>query len=153
MVYTEVKKQNGKKYFYRVRTIRNGKKFKKQRIYLGVDLSDEKKLSKEMEADEKLNIKKKFDKIKELIPVIVKILKKYGIKRAGIFGSYTRNEQTKKSDIDILIEYPKGLGGFGFVGIALDLEKALKKKVDLLTYGGINPYLKENILREEVKII
>ncbi len=66
MVYTEVKKQNGKKYFYRVRTIRNGKKFKKQRIYLGVDLSDEKKLSKEMEADEKLNIKKKFDKIKQL---------------------------------------------------------------------------------------
>ncbi len=153
MAYTEVKEKNGKKYYYRVKTIRKDKKFKKQRIYLGKDLSDVNKLFKEKEADEKLNIKKELDKINKLIPIIVKILKKYGIKKAGIFGSYTRNEETKKSDIDILIEYPKGLGGFAFVGIALDLEKALKKRVDLLTYGGISPYLKDSILKEEVKII
>ena len=153
MTYTEIKEKNGKKYFYRVRTVRNGKKFKKQRIYLGRDLSNEDKSFKEKEADKKLNVKKKSDNLNKLIPVIIKILKKYDIKKAGIFGSYTRGEETKKSDIDILIEYPKGLGGFAFVGIALELEKALKKKVDLLTYGGISPYLKENILKEEVKII
>src|SRR3990167_1934600 len=98
MTYTEVKEKNGKKYYYRVKTIRKDKKFKKQRIYLGKDLSDVDKLFKEKEADEKLNIKKELDKINKLIPSIVKILKKYGIKKAGIFGSYSLGEQKKKSD-------------------------------------------------------
>ena len=38
MVYTEIKERNGKKYFYRVINVRKGKKFKKERIYLGVNL-------------------------------------------------------------------------------------------------------------------
>ena len=44
------------------------------------------------------------------------ILKKYGVAKAGIFGSYVRGENKKNSDIDILIQPPKGIG-FGFVGI------------------------------------
>ena len=43
--------------------------------------------------------------------------------------------------------------GFGFVSIAFDLEKALGKNVDLLTYKGISPYLKKYILEDEVKVL
>ena len=86
--------------------------------------------------------------IKRALP----ILRKNGIKKAGIFGSYVRGEQKKSSDIDIIIEPPKGIG-FGFVGIQLELEKALGKKVDLLTYKGLSPYLKKYILKEEVRIL
>ena len=46
-------------------------------------------------------------KIKKMKPTIVRILKKNGVIRAGIFGSYARGEQKKKSDIDILIKPPK----------------------------------------------
>jgi Fic family protein len=54
MVYTEIKEKNGRKYFYRVKSIRNKKKVGKERIYLGVDL-DKKKLSKkEKEADKEM---------------------------------------------------------------------------------------------------
>lgn len=63
-----------------------------------------------------------------------------------------RGEQTKKSDIDIIVEPPKGIG-FGFVGIQTELEKTLGKKVDLLTYKGLSPYLKKDILKEEVRIL
>ena|SRR3989338_4460218 len=83
---------------------------------------------------------------------IASILKKNGVTKAAIFGSYARGEATKKSDIDILILPPKGIG-FGFAGIELKLEKELKKKVDLLTYNSIHPLLKERILKEKVRIL
>ena len=55
MTYTEIKNQNDKKYYYRVRTIREGGKFKKKRIYLGRDLKGNELVAKEGEADYSLN--------------------------------------------------------------------------------------------------
>jgi uncharacterized protein len=95
--------------------------------------------------------KKINPELKKIKPVIIKILKKNGIKKAGIFGSYARGEQRKKSDIDILIKYDKSL--LKLVGIEMELEKILNKKVDLLTYGGINPLLKKKIIDEEMRVI
>ena len=83
---------------------------------------------------------------------IVKILKKRGVKKAGIFGSFARGDQKKGSDIDILIKPPKGMG-FEFFGLELELEDKLGRKVDLVSYNGISPYLKKGILKEEVRII
>ena len=64
---------------------------------------------------------KELEKIK---PVIVGTLKKHGIKKAGIFGSYVRNEQNKNSDIDIVVKAPKGIG-LTFITINLELEDKL----------------------------
>jgi len=83
---------------------------------------------------------------------IIPILKHNGVIKAGIFGSYARGEQKKNSDIDILVQPPKGMG-LKFVGMNLELEKKLGKKVDLLTYKSIHPYLKKYILDDEVRII
>ena len=90
--------------------------------------------------------------ITQLKSKIKKILKEKGVVRAGIFGSYARGEQKKTSDIDILIKPPKGLG-FGFAGIQLDLEEKLRKKIHLVTYKSLHPKLKEQILKEEVRLI
>jgi len=79
------------------------------------------------------------------------ILKKYGVTKAGIFGSYATGKNKKNSDIDILIEFNGSL--LTLVGIEMELKKKLRKKVDLLTYGGIHHLLKERILKEEIKII
>lgn len=56
MVYTEIKEKNGKKYYYRVLSIRKGKKIMKKRIYLGTDLEKAKLSKKEKEADKELII-------------------------------------------------------------------------------------------------
>ena len=155
MVYTEIKDRNGKKYYYRVITQRNGKKFKKIRIYLGKGLSKKELLIKEKNADINLLGQKEVVRLKGLEKLklnIIRILKKRNVKKAGIFGSYVRGKQKKNSDIDILIEPPNGIG-FGFAGIQLELEDKLKKKVDLVSYNGLSPYLKESILKEEVRII
>lgn len=81
------------------------------------------------------------------------ILKEVGVKHASIFGSYVRGEQDKKSDIDILIDFPKEKSLFDFVDLKLKLEKALNKKVDLGEYSTVKPKLKEQILNEQIQII
>ena len=148
MAYTEIKERNKNKYYYRVKSVREGNKVKKKRIYLGKDLVRKDLETKEREADEKI-INEDLDSIKKKI---IRVLKRYNIKRAGLFGSYVRGDQKKNSDVDILIRYPKGMG-FNFAKIQFDLEDSIKKKIDLLTYGGIHPSLKEKILSEEVRII
>ncbi len=152
MTYTELKEKNGKRYYYRARSVRVGNKFKKERIYLGVNLSGRKLTEKENQAD-KILLKDRVNKgLEEIKPKIIGILKKNKIKRAGIFGSFARGEQKKNSDIDILILPAKNIG-FGFAGIELELEKKLKRKVDLVSYNGISPYLKDYILNQEVRIL
>src|SRR3989338_7905243 len=83
---------------------------------------------------------------------IIPILKKYKIKKAGIFGSYARGDYKKDSDVDILVQYRKGMG-FKFFGMGIELEEKLNKKVDLVTYDYIHPKLKDRILKEEIRIL
>jgi predicted nucleotidyltransferase len=153
MAFTEVKERNEKKYYYRVASFRNKDKISKKRKYLGVDLSKEELLLKENRADKEFGILDKRKKtIEEIKSKILKILKKNNIKRAGIFGSYARGEQRKDSDVDILVELGKPMG-FAFFGLNQELEEILKKKVDLITYHSLNPYLKDRILSQEIRII
>ena len=155
MVYTEIKIRNGRRYYYRVMSIRRGNNVSKKRKYLGADLLKNELLSKEKKADEKFNLiimDRRREVINRIKPQIIKILKKNKIKRAGIFGSYARGEARKNSDVDILVQPPGGIG-FGFVGIQLELEDMLRKKVHLVTYKYIHPRLKKQILKDEVRII
>ncbi|HZX12618.1 MAG TPA: nucleotidyltransferase family protein [Candidatus Nanoarchaeia archaeon] len=93
------------------------------------------------------------EEIKEIRRKVVPILKKYGVVKAGIFGSYARGEQKKRSDVDILIKFKRAKSLLEVVGLELELKKKIRRKVDLLTYGAISPYLKKRILKEEVAII
>jgi uncharacterized protein len=93
-------------------------------------------------------------KLKEIQRKVVPILKKNGVVKAGIFGSYARGEEKKKSDVDILIKVgKKKFSLLDHVRLERELEERLGKKVDLLTYKGINHLLKDRIISEEVRII
>ncbi|MEK6904834.1 MAG: nucleotidyltransferase family protein, partial [Nanoarchaeota archaeon] len=83
----------------------------------------------------------------------VPILKKNGVVKAGIFGSYARGEAKKQSDIDIVIQFKGRKNYFDLVGLEQELEQCLGKKVDLLTYGAIHPLIKKYINNDEVKIL
>ena len=85
---------------------------------------------------------------------VLPTLKKYGVKRAGIFGSYAHGEQKKNSDIDMLVEVKgRKFSLLDMVELEYELKKTLRKKVDLLTYNGISPFLRERILKEEIRIV
>jgi Fic family protein len=56
MTHTEIQEKRGKKYYYRTKAIREGKKIRKERIYLGINLTEEELKKKERDADKKLNV-------------------------------------------------------------------------------------------------
>ena len=93
---------------------------------------------------------KKIDEIKRKI---LPILKRYNVKRAGIFGSIARGEENQESDIDILVEIEGRMSLLDFAGLKLELEEALGKRVDLGEYSTIKPIIKKQILSEEVSIL
>ena len=83
---------------------------------------------------------------KKILPTLIR----HDVKKAALFGSIVRGELKKKSDVDILIEYKKDDKTLlDFVGLKLDLEEKLGRKVDLLTYNSIHPLLKDIILNEQ----
>ena len=84
---------------------------------------------------------------------ILPILKKAGVKRSSIFGSYTRGEERKKSDIDILVDLPKGSSLLDLIDLEMKLKKVLGIKVDLLTYNSINSMLKPYIQKDQIQIL
>jgi predicted nucleotidyltransferase len=89
----------------------------------------------------------------DLKKIISPILLDHGIKKAGIFGSYVRNEAKEDSDIDILVEIDADISLLDFVGIKLEIEDKLNKKVDLVEYKTLKPRIKDRILSEEVAIL
>lgn len=91
--------------------------------------------------------------ISEIKKKIISILKNYNVKRAAVFGSFARGEAKKNSDIDILVEFKGEKSLLDLVGLELELEKSLKKKVDVVTYGSLHPLLKDIILKEQVPIL
>jgi predicted nucleotidyltransferase len=90
--------------------------------------------------------------ITEIKSKILPVLKKYGVKRASLFGSVARGESTKNSDIDLLVELPEGSSLFELGGLKMELEELLGLKVDILTFNSLHHLLKDKILKEQVAI-
>ena len=82
------------------------------------------------------------------------VVEKYRVSELGIFGSFVRGEQKKRSDIDILVEFnEKDIPGLlKLCEMERYLQRLLKKKVDLVIKSGIRPELKRGILKEIIYI-
>ena len=93
------------------------------------------------------------DQIGEVTDKIIKVLKKHDVKRSGLFGSIVRGEMKEDSGIDILVEIAEDISLLDFVGIKLELEDGLGRKVDLVEYCTIKPSIMERILKEQVVIL
>jgi len=91
--------------------------------------------------------------IQEIKKKITPILKRYGVKRAAIFGSFVRGEARKTSDIDILVKIEKDISLFDFIGLKLEIEEALGKKIDLVEYDTLKPFIRERALAEQLPIL
>lgn len=91
--------------------------------------------------------------LKKIIDKIIAILKANDVKKAAIFGSFARGEATKSSDVDILIEFKGKKSLFDLAGLKIELEEAIGRKVDVVTYKSLHPLLKEKILSEQLIIL
>lgn len=73
-----------------------------------------------------------------------KLFNDYPLKSIAIFGSYSREEQSNKSDVDILVEFNDKIG-IRFIDLADELENIIGFKVDLVSKKGIKKEYLESI--------
>jgi uncharacterized protein len=89
---------------------------------------------------------------KEIIEIIQKrkpeLTTRYGVRRLGLFGSYVKNQQRKKSDVDILVQFSRDIDLFDFIDLREYLENQLNAKVDLVMESALKPNLGRQILAE-----
>ena len=83
----------------------------------------------------------------------VPILRRYGVTRAALFGSFARGEAKAASDIDFLVEFEPGRTLFDMGGLKSDLEDLFRRDIDLVEYSTIHPFVKDKVLREQISII
>ena len=78
----------------------------------------------------------------------------YQVKEIGVFGSYIRGEQKKKSDVDILVEFDESseLSLLDFIGLENYLTDMLGVKVDLVEKGTLKPRIAKHVLKEVVTV-
>ena len=75
--------------------------------------------------------------INELRSIVAPIAKQHNVHSVYLFGSYARGSATSASDIDLCVDAPALKGMFALGSLYADLEDALRKKLDLITFGSL----------------
>ncbi len=89
--------------------------------------------------------------IKKLEAAAPAIRTQFGVTRIGIFGSFARGEQSRKSDVDVLVDFAGGYATLkNFVGLADRLEVLFKRKLDLITVEGVDKYIRPRVEAEVI---
>jgi predicted nucleotidyltransferase len=80
------------------------------------------------------------------------LVQQYHIASLSMFGSVARDEAGQDSDVDLLVEFTRPVGLFEFVELQQRLESALGCKVDLGTPRSLKPRLREQVVREAIRV-
>jgi hypothetical protein len=83
---------------------------------------------------------------------ILRLAERHGARNVRVFGSVARGEGTDASDLDLLVEMEPGRNYFDLVAFWQDLEETLGAPIDVITDGGVSPYLSERIYGEAVQL-
>ena len=83
---------------------------------------------------------------------ILRLAAAHGARKVRVFGSVARGTATPASDIDLLVDMEPGRSQLDLVALWQDLEDLLARKVDLVTDGGLSPYLREQIEAEALPL-
>ena len=89
-----------------------------------------------------------------IIPKIKEYFATQPVTKAWLFGSFSRGEETEKSDVDILVDFDKDarIGLFKYAGMYGDLKELLGREVDLVQNGALKPFAVESAERDKILI-
>ncbi len=83
---------------------------------------------------------------------ILRLAAQYGVERMRIFGSMARGQATPDSDIDFLVAFRRGKTLLDLIGFKQDLEELLGRKVDVVSEGGVSPFMRNRIFGEAIPL-
>ena len=92
------------------------------------------------------------DLVREHRDEILRIAARHGAGNVRVFGSVARGDAGPDSDLDLLVTMEAGRSLLDLVAFGQDLEDALDRHVDVVTDGGLSPYLRDRILAEAVPL-
>ena len=78
-------------------------------------------------------------------------LRQFGVRELGVFGSFARNEQTRDSDVDVLVDLENHTF-HAYMDLLFFLEDLFGRKVDLVMKETIKPIIRNRILAETVNV-
>jgi len=90
--------------------------------------------------------------LEEIRNKIEPFLKNRGAEYVAVFGSVARGEDRPDSDIDILVRFNKDISLLDHIGMAQELEDALKQKVDLITERSLSEHVAPNV-KKDLKVL
>ena len=90
--------------------------------------------------------------IEEKRDEILRLAVKHGARNVRLFGSAARGEDRPDSDVDFLVEAGPTTSSWFPAGLILDLEETLGRRVEIVTDRGLNPYLRDQVLREAIPL-
>ena len=94
-----------------------------------------------------------IDEIKEILQNNKTYLEeKFFVEKFFLFGSYAKNQQTAKSDIDLLVSFKQPVDFIAFVDLQDFISELFKKKIDLGTLGSLKEFVKDSILKEAIAL-
>lgn len=93
-----------------------------------------------------------LEELRKYKPQIEEIAQKYGVTDIRVFGSVARGDAREDSDVDLLANFPKGTTYFDLFDIKKEIEDTIDNKIDLLSYNGVNKYMKDDILKESMDL-
>lgn len=83
---------------------------------------------------------------------ILRLARDHGARNVRVFGSVAKGEARPESDIDFLVDMEGGRSLLDLIEFGQALEELLQRKVDVLTDGGLSPYLEQRIHAEAVPL-
>jgi len=98
-------------------------------------------------------MKRRIEEVKRKLAGLKPILKeRFKVESIGLFGSYVREEEKRKSDLDVLVEFSEPVGFFEFFDLEEFLSEELGVKVDLVMRRSLKSRIKERIIKETIYI-
>lgn len=95
----------------------------------------------------------KVEELKNQIETLKPLLReRFKVETIGVFGSYVKGEQKRKSDLDILVDFSETPSLFEFVELEDFLSQKLGTKVDLVMRDALKPRIRDSILKETVYV-
>jgi predicted nucleotidyltransferase len=79
---------------------------------------------------------------------ILALAARHGMRNVRVFGSVARGDDRPDSDIDLLVDVEPGRSLLDVIGFEQDLGQLLERRIEVLTDGGLSPYLQQRILEE-----
>ena len=93
-----------------------------------------------------------MEKLHQMRDRILECAARHGVTSVRVFGSVARQEDSPESDIDLLVVVGSPTSSWFPAGLVLDLQDLLGRRVEVVTERGLDPLLRDRVLREAVTL-